>query len=270
METLLRWAGSKRQLLSKLRFYWTGGSTRYIEPFCGSACLFFNLEPTRAILGDLNADLISSYHALRNDPEQVYDCLETLPTDVQTYYQIRSIDSDGLTDIEKAARFLYLNRHCFNGIYRTNKSGQFNVPRGLNTKSTPLDYELVLQAANLLARAELINGDFSITLGKVDEGDFVYLDPPYAVAGRKIFSEYHPDAFSIEDLARLAEHLQLIHTKGAAFVISYADSKEARNLLSSWRTKRVRTRRHVAGFAGNRRSAYELIATNIEEASYAE
>jgi DNA adenine methylase len=106
--------------------------------------------------------------------------------------------------------------------------------------------------------------DFSKTLGKVKRGDFVYLDPPYAVSGRKIFVEYHPDSFGIGDLLRLSRMLDELHKKGVIFVISYADSREARELLSQWNPRRVRTRRQVAGFSSDRRTAYELLATNLE------
>jgi DNA adenine methylase len=104
--------------------------------------------------------------------------------------------------------------------------------------------------------------DFAETLKRVKIGDFVYLDPPFAVSDRKIFSEYQPNAFGVGDLKRLGTSLNEIHEKGATFLISYADSREARELLAPWNPKRIRTRRHIAGFAGDRRSAYELIASN--------
>lgn len=270
MDTILRWAGSKRQLLSKLKEFWPGGKTRYVEPFCGSACLFFNLEPEQAILGDLNSGLIATYETLRQDAGGVCEYLHKLPEDEETYYQIRELDPSDLDNVEQAVRFLYLNRHCFNGIYRTNRGGKFNVPRGRRAKSVPIDFERIVDAAILLRRVTLINGDFIATLDQVKEGDFVYLDPPYAVSDRKIFAEYHPDTFSVDDLVRLAEGLRLIHEKGATFVISYADCREARQLLTPWNPKRVRARRHIAGFAGDRRHAYEIIATNLEDLAYAQ
>jgi DNA adenine methylase len=265
METILRWAGSKRQLLSKLKAYWTGGETRYVEPFCGSACFFFDLEPKRAILGDLNSELITAYRALKKDVHSVCEHLRRLPKGKRAYYKIRAIDPLGLDEPERAARFLYLNRYCFNGIYRTNRLGHFNVPRGSRAKKIDFDYERIGDAAKLLSRVTLLNNDFANTLERVKQGDFVYLDPPYAVSDRKIFAEYHQNSFSVNDLDRLGEMLNEINEKGATFVISYADSREARELLAAWKPKRVRTRRHVAGFAGDRRSAYELIASNLEE-----
>lgn len=269
MNSIIRWAGSKRQLLSKLKAFWPGGQTRYVEPFCGSACLFFDLEPHDAILGDLNSELITTFEALRKDTGAVCDYLRNLPEGEETYYQMRSIDPEDLNETEKAARFLYLNRHCFNGIYRTNRAGKFNVPCGRRAKKVAIDFDQIVEAARLLERATLINSDFSTTLGHVDRGDFVYLDPPYAVSDRKIFAEYHQNTFSVNDLERLSNNLNEMHEKGATFVISYADSREARELLAPWNPKRVRTRRNVAGFAHDRRNAFELLATNLEELSYA-
>jgi DNA adenine methylase len=164
-----------------------------------------------------------------------------------------------------AARFLYLNQHCFNGIYRTNKNGNFNVPYSLPKTKRRIDTDRFFVAAALLNRVTLLAGDFESTLRRVERGDFVYLDPPYAVDDRRIFAEYHPDTFQTTDLKRLKLCLESINEKGASFVISYADSREARAALAPWRPKRVRTRRHIAGFADNRRTAFELIASNLPE-----
>jgi DNA adenine methylase len=270
METILRWAGSKRQLLSKLKSHWPGGKSRYVEPFCGSACLFFDLEPHCAILGDLNSELIATYEALRRNARHVCEYLASLPHREDTYYQIRACDPDDLNETERAVRFLFLNGHCFNGIYRTNQKGEFNVPYGAKTKTLGFNYEQICRAAELLGHATLINGDFATTLNCVGPGDFVYLDPPYVVSDRRIFAQYHKDTFSASDLERLGESLRELNEMGATFVISYADSREARTLLAPWRPNRVRTRRHVAGFAGDRRIAYELMATNSDVFCYAQ
>lgn len=270
IQPIIRWAGSKKQLLGKLKPYWRSDFSRYVEPFCGSACLFFDLEPRAAVLGDLNPELITTYRALRRDPGLVCECLRRIPVTERDYYRVRAIDPKPLSEAEAAARFLYLNRNCFNGIYRTNRSGRFNVPYGPPKSGAEFSCHRIMEAAKLLARAELIHGDFAETLSHVQAKDFVYLDPPYAVEDRRIFSEYHHQSFSIDDLGRLDEHLQEIDRLGATFVISYADSKEARSLLRRWKPKRVRTRRHIAGFAANRRHAYELIASNQENIPHAE
>jgi DNA adenine methylase len=139
------------------------------------------------------------------------------------------------------------------------------VPYGPPRSGNGFDFNRIHLAATLLRRSVLVAGDFAMTLRHVERNDFVYLDPPYAVANRRIFSQYHESPFGVTDLARLGAHLETIDKVGAHFVISYADSREARKLLAGWKPRRVRTQRHIAGFAGDRRYAYEIIATNIRD-----
>src|SRR5258708_7755717 len=126
----LRWAGSKRQLVKTLSSYWDDTFGRYVEPFAGSACLFFHVQPSRAILGDQNEELIATYKEIKCRPEYVAKRLRLLKKSKTTYYRIRKQSVRGLSSIEQAARFIYLNRCCFNGLYRTNLKGEFNVPYG--------------------------------------------------------------------------------------------------------------------------------------------
>lgn len=264
MKTPLRWAGSKKALLPTLRKYWDDGWKRYVEPFCGSACFFFDVEPQEALLGDINAELIGAYRAIRTDPGRVVEALKRLRPNEATYYRVRAIDPFTLSHVELAARFLFLNRYCFNGIYRTNLNGKFNVPYSHPKKPVKVEIEAILNAASLLRGASLMEGDFELVLNEVERDDFVYLDPPYAVASRRVFAEYHPNGFSEKDLKRLEQALIEIDRRGAKFVLSYADSAEGRRLAKNWNWKRIRARRNVAGFAGDRRSAYEVLASNME------
>jgi DNA adenine methylase len=262
MKPPFRWAGSKKQLVRRLASYWNGG--RYIEPFAGSACLFFEIEPRRGILGDLNWELFCTLHTLQTKARRVLDVLSTLPRGKRAYYSIRKWEPKRMRSHEVAARFLYLNRYCFNGLYRTNMSGRFNVPYCPPERSVIFDEKSILQAARLLRHAEILHGDFENTLSKARHGDFVYLDPPYAVSARRVFSEYMPGSFGAHDLSRLGSSLSALDKKGVSFVITYADSLEARKLLRAWSPIRIQTRRNIAGFTGNRRISYELLATNCK------
>lgn len=261
MRSPVRWAGSKRQMLGLLRGYWRNDAT-YIEPFAGSACLFFDLEPNRAIIGDLNGDLINSYRFLRDDPESTLAELRTLRPDKEHYYEARGQSPQDLAGAEAAARFFFLNRHCFNGLYRTNLKGEFNVPFGMTRGAPPLDESLLLSASRLLSRAQLINADFEVTLDKAHCGDFVYLDPPYVSSADKVFSEYLPNSFTDRDLIRLQDCLEELDRRGVTFVVTYSECIEARKFMAKWKPKRWRARRHIAGFAAHRRFSFELIATN--------
>lgn len=263
MEAFLRWAGSKKQLLPKLKPYWRQGRrTTYIEPFAGSSVLFFCLQPTTAVLGDLNEELIGTLRSVQAFPIRVIECLQRYPRGKRAYYDLRSTDPQSLTEVERAARFIYLNHYCFNGLYRTNRNGEFNVPLGRHKGPHSLDVDLIWQAAEQLQRAMLVNGDFEDTLRYAGAGDFVYLDPPYALDARRTFTEYHPLSFSTADLARLAIALEELDDKGATFVLSYANCAEAREIGANWYVRRVWARRNIAGFSGDRKGVTELLISN--------
>jgi DNA adenine methylase len=260
---IFRWAGSKRKVLPILASYWKSSFSRYVEPFAGSAALFFQLQPSRAVLGDINQELISTYEVIRDRPDDVHTAASKIPRNEHEYYRIRGRDVSNLTAFSRAVRFVYLNRHCFNGIYRTNAAGLFNVPFAHNKPGTIPPVENFRRCATLLHRASLKCGDFGQILSTVKANDFVYLDPPYAVETRRVFRQYDRREFLTRDLERLTEHLRNIDLRGASFVVSYADCREARELLSDWKMRRIRVRRNVAGFAANRRIATELLVTNI-------
>lgn len=258
----LRWAGSKRKQLARLSAFWSDSHAGYVEPFAGSACLFFAIGPTAAVLGDTNRELIELYKVVRDEPERLYRRLCRIKRDLETYQRWRSIEPRSLDRETRALRFIYLNRNCFNGIYRTNVDGQFNVPMGKLPGAYFTKTDL-LECSRLLRRAMLVTGDFTKTLEHVKAGDLVYLDPPYAVNSRRIFREYGMRPFDVGDIPRLAKCLSEIYQAGADFLVSYADCSEARTLADQWNAVRLPVRRHVAGFAGARKKAYEWLVTNL-------
>ncbi len=260
----LRWAGSKRKQIPTLLEYWNDDYGRYIEPFAGSACLFLAIGPTAALLSDKNTELIEVFKVVRDRPIEVYEGVDALPRTSTQYYALRKVSPRSLSRIDRAIRFIYLNRNCFNGIYRTNSNGQFNVPFASSRAGKFVNRNEFLAAAKLLKRAVLEDCDFGRTLRRVRSGDFVYLDPPYAVESRRIFREYGAKAFGQRDLERMQRHLRTIHQKKATFLVSYADCREARSVASEWNVRRMRVRRNVAGFTDSRRAAYELLISNVE------
>lgn len=265
MRNVLRWAGSKRQLLPTLASYWMQSELRYVEPFAGSAALFFHLRPERALLGDINGDLIGFYNAVKLNPKLVYDIASQIAPQKETYYQIRKNFTAEADPITRAAYFLYLNRYCFNGIYRTNMKGEFNVPfSGSKTGNLP-SWPVFAQSVDQLDKATIERRDFEeLLLENVNSGDFIYLDPPYAVSSHRVFSEYGSNSFSLNDLPRLQRTLVELDSRGARFVLSYAFSKESQKYFGEWKNRRVICQRNVAGFTGSRRKAVETIVTNFE------
>jgi len=257
----LRWAGSKRKQVTRLASFWTPEHKRYVEPFAGSACLFFELAPKAAVLGDTNSELIEVYRVVRDEPERLYRRLCRIGRNLTTYRRWRSINPRSLDRETRALRFLYLNRNCFNGIYRTNTDGHFNVPMGRRTGEYFSKDDLVA-CSRMLTTTTLVAGDFVKTLERVRAGDFVYLDPPYAVTSRRIFRQYGKKTFDTTDIPRFSDSLDAITAKGADFLVSYADCAEARALAAEWHAVRLPVRRHVAGFAGARKNAYEWLISN--------
>jgi DNA adenine methylase len=263
LRPMLRWAGSKRRQLFRLNQFWGPEYSRYVEPFVGSACLFFDLAPGSAILGDINEELILFYETVRSSPEELYSRLCRLPRDPETFQRWRKKAPISLDAKTRALRFLYLNRNCFNGIYRTNSRGGFNVPFGYGSGDYP-SREAFMICATRLRKAKLVNGDFGKTMALVKKGDFVYIDPPFAVQSRRVFREYAKKSFSTADIGRLTSRLSWIDQQGAHFLVSYADCAEARQIAADWNALRFRIRRNIAGFADQRRNAFEWLITNVE------
>jgi DNA adenine methylase len=262
-QPFLRWAGSKRKLLPKLKPFWTKNHKRYIEPFAGSACLFFALKPPKAILGDLNPELISTYIEIKYRLSAVLKELATLPPwNKKEYMRLRSLDTLKMNPHARAARFIYLNRFCFNGIYRTNLNGQFNVPySGDGCGAVPQD-DVFQLCSRRLRGARFINGDFERVLSLAEKGDLVYMDPPYAVRARRVFREYDPSTFTHEDIARLRKWMMRLDKKGVDFVVSYAQSEEAEILRKGFAFETISVRRNIAGFAANRKMTKEVLISN--------
>ncbi len=260
----LRWAGSKRRLLPILQNFWTPRHKRYVEPFAGSACLFFAIKPPKAILGDLNPELIATYLQVKYRVAAVLKELKKLkPTSKREYKRLRSIDIAMMSPPARAARFIYLNRFCFNGIYRTNLLGQFNVPySGDRCGNIPRD-DAFKKCSRRLRYARFVNGDFENVLQHAVKGDLIYMDPPYAVRARRIFREYDPSTFSHTDIARLRSWMEKLNSARIDFVVSYAESDEADVLRKGFSYQTVSVRRHIAGFAAHRALTNELLISNI-------
>jgi len=265
---VLRWAGSKRKLIPRLSAFWNDKMySRYVEPFAGSCSLFFALAPECAMLADKNPELIEAYEVLRDRADELYREVASRSSSSDAYYRIRGLRPQRMSSLKRAARFIYLNRHCFNGIYRTNRDGHFNVPYATSRAGALPTLEDFRACASQLSKAQLRNWDFGTTLRYVRANDFVYLDPPYAVTSRRVFRAYGPRDFQIGDLERLFGHLERIEKLGAKFLLSYADCKEVRFLARHWETSRVAVRRNIAGFVASRRRAYEVLVTNMQMAS---
>ncbi len=261
MNSPIRWAGSKRRLLPEILNQMPERYSRYMEPFCGSLCLYFKLPSVPAVVSDINPELMHFYKMLRWRPKVLAQHLSKWDLQEETYYGVRSLSPHELTPETRAARFLYLNRLCFNGVYRTNASGQFNVPRGTRVPPMPEVTELSRWGARLRP-ATLLVSDFAETLSMAKKGDFIYLDPPYAGRAVRNRGEYGPGSFSVEDIQRFHACVSSASRKGARILISYADVPVIRDAFDGWNVSSLVVPRNVSGFAYGRGQAGEVFLRN--------
>jgi DNA adenine methylase len=245
-----------------LKAHWHPSYARYIEPFAGSAALFFAITPSRAVLADINRELILAYAQVREDLQSVLRALSRMPKSKDLYLALRSQDPSSLPLARRAARFIYLNRFSFNGLYRTNRSGAFNVPYGGEKCGNLPSTQLLTSCSLQLQQARVHCADFEDTLNGAREGDFVYIDPPFSVSGKRVFNEYSATAFGEDQVDRLRSLLLRLEARGAAFLLSYADSNEARALARGFHAEAHTVRRSIAGFAQQRAPTTELLIFN--------
>lgn len=260
----LRWAGSKRKSIGALTSKFPQQFSKYVEPFAGSACIAFHLKPSNIALGDLNPRLIEFYSHLRDSPSDLYEIYISLESSPVKYYDVREIYNREPSSIARAAHFLYLNRHCFNGIYRVNAKGHFNVPWGGDKVGAPLSRDDLMIASSVLEGAAIECSDFEDFIGKhIVKGAVIYIDPPYARNEERVFREYHENSFATSDWSRLVKVLKDIDKAGAHFLLSYAGDAELMAQLEEWNAGFLDVTRNVGGFKATRRKYREFMATNL-------
>lgn len=263
IEPFLKWPGGKRWLTSRHLNLFPRTYGKYIEPFLGGGAVFFALSPEEAFLSDTNAELVNTYNRIKNDRLMVEKSLAKFHTkhDAEFYYQVR--DKNPTDPIARAVRFLYLNRTCFNGIYRVNKDGAFNVPIGTKDAVSFEDGYLE-KVAGALKNARVRTQDFAKAIGKANKNDFVFIDPPYTVMhNNNGFVKYNARLFSWTDQARLAEAIKAASKRGALIMMSNAAHTSVKALYDGFGTHHTLTRSSVlAGEPSHRRNATELLVTN--------
>lgn len=273
VKPVLKWAGGKRQLLEPILSFversFPDRIEKYYEPFAGGAAVFFALVARgkfqQAKLTDMNADLIRVYTELRDNVESVVTELEKLAAlelSKETYYLVREkvrAKRPG-KDAARAARLIYLNRTGYNGLYRVNSSGEFNVPYGSYKNPRILDRPRLMAAAQALQGVELAVEDFESSCQKAKRGDFVYFDPPYVpVSKTASFAAYHSVAFTSAEHARLAETFARLTKRGVKTLLSNSDTPETRELYRAFDTRTVQATRAINSNASRRGSVPELL-----------
>jgi len=270
---ILKWAGGKRKLLDQIKPHLSADidRRRYIEPFFGGGALFFDLEPQRALLNDLNAELVTTYLAVQQDVEGVIERLRRLleaPMCRETFEAHRRIYNNTRCSIAgRAALLLYLNKTCFNGLYRVNKSGEFNVPFGKYKNPKVLDESALRLAHNALQGARIESMDYkSLVLCEARAGDFIYFDPPYApVSETSSFVTYTKEAFGWTEQRQLFDVFEELHSRGCKLMISNSYTPELLKLWTStpYSVCRTISAPRAINSKGDKRGAVkELLVTN--------
>jgi DNA adenine methylase len=259
--SILRWSGSKAKLIPALMNLAPAKYERYIEPFAGSASLYFELLPLQAIVADVNPCVIDVYQAIKSDASGVADMLDSIPRTREAYYSLRALTPDSLTLEQRAARLIFLMKACFNGVYRTNRLGQFNVPMGDKIYALPTRQEL-LAMQNAMTGTSFINGDFGSTLAQSRPDDWIYLDPPYRKEGR-YRGEYGYNAeFTSDRLVAFVKQVKKLGRAGRLITISYSHDNDLIDALKGWNVTEVSAKRTVSGKLSKRETVTELIFTN--------
>jgi DNA adenine methylase len=256
----LRWAGGKRWLVHRYAHALPSNFRTYYEPFLGSGAVFFHLRPQRAVLADVNPELINVYRAIRDKPALLRRYLQRHQRlhSKKHYYRVRQ--RDAISETSKAARTLYLNRTCWNGLYRVNRQGKFNVPVGTKTVvALPTDDFLTIADA-LSPKVELAVSDFEPIIARAGKGDFVYVDPPYTVAHNYIgFIKYNEQIFSWADQVRLRETIDRAVARGAKVLVSNANHSSVIELYRDFNRQTLERRGVMAAKNIHRRNFEELL-----------
>lgn len=268
VKPFIKWAGGKRNLLAQYRPYLPARARirRYFEPFLGGGAVFFSLQIQPAFLFDTNSWLIETYQVVRDQVEDLIVTLQQHQSDKAYYYHIRAQDPKELTRIERAARFIYLNRTCYNGLYRVNSRGQFNVPFGRYKNPIICDTRNLRAASRALQGTKLEVADFEHVANLAEPGDLVYFDPPYApLSTTANFTGYTKDGFSQKDQERLAALFHRLHEQGCFVMLSNSSAPVIYDLYqgSGYNVIEIKARRAINSVPGKRGRVRELLITNV-------
>jgi len=259
---ILKWAGGKQQLLPQLLSRVPGKFNKYIEPFIGGGALFFALKPGNAIISDSNPDLIHVYQTVATHPDELIRLLDSFKTDKNSFYEIRSQETSSLSPIERAARMIYLNRTCFNGLFRVNKNGQFNVPYGEYKNPKVCFPSELLAASKLLGHSTILYSDYKDVLAQYAQpGDFIYMDPPYLpVSKYSDFKRYTKEQFYEEDHVELAAEVNRLHELGCHVLLTNSNHPLVYDLYEGFNIEVFKTQRKISKDTKNRTGEDVLIS----------
>jgi DNA adenine methylase len=259
----LKWAGGKGRLLGQYEALFPKRYSRYFEPFVGAGAVFFHLAPKKALISDTNPDLIACYQVIRDELPALVELLRMYRHDRDFYYHVRELDPANLSAVQRAARMIFLNKTCFNGLWRVNRRGQFNVPFGDYKNPKILDEDNLHAVSIALQSVEIQLRPFDGVVEQARRGDFIYMDPPYhPVSATSSFTSYGADDFRPDDQRRLADAFRALDAKGAKVMLSNSDTPFIRELYEGYRIEQVWCRRAINRDASKRGAISEVVVLN--------
>ena len=271
LSPMLKWVGGKRQLLSEIVPMIDNKCSTYVEPFVGGGAVLFRLQPQKAVINDYNQELINVYRTVRDHLDDLIEVLQihAKKNTSDYYYEVRALDREDsfkkMSDIEKAARIIYLNKTCYNGLYRVNSLGQFNSPYG-RYKNPKIVNEPVLRAISKYFNSneiKILNGDYKEALKNLDVSSFVYLDPPYMpISSSSSFTGYTEGGFGYERQIELKIECDKLTQQGIKFLQSNSDCEEIRELYKNYKIKTVQAKRSINSVAKKRGEINEVLIYN--------
>jgi len=269
---IVKWAGGKRQLLAEIMPLISKNCSTYVEPFIGGGAVFFELQPKKAIINDYNAELINVYLIIKNNSNELISELEIHERNNKEdyFYELRAADRSpeyaDMTNIQRAARIIYLNKTCYNGLYRVNAAGQFNSPYGKYKNPNIVNATIIRAMSNYLnkAKVDIKQGDYREALKGLRKGAFVYLDPPYMpISTSSSFTGYTESGFSYDEQVALKQQCDKLREKGISFLQSNSDCPEIRELYREYEIKTVQAKRSINSKANKRGEISEVLIYNV-------
>jgi DNA adenine methylase len=265
----LKWAGGKGQLISELLARLPQRYGRYFEPFLGGGALFFALQPAQGVLLDVNPELVNVYRVVRDELTALLSSLSGHVYDESYFYRMRAADRSAdfatWSPVEKASRFIYLNKTCYNGLYRVNSKGMFNVPFGYYRNPTICDVSNLTACSTALHDTTIDCGDFRQVEELATAGDFVYFDPPYApLTATSSFTSYAREGFGQDEQASLRDLCERLDAKGVRWMVSNSSAPVVFDLYKRYRIERVPATRAINSKGGKRGKVDEVIVRNYD------
>ena len=269
---VVKWVGGKRQILDQITKYVPETFSTYYEPFLGGGAVLFELQPKKAVVNDINNELMNIYEVIRDNVEELIEDLNKHKNDEDYFYKVRELDRDKqrynkMTPVEKASRIIFLNKTCYNGLFRVNKAGEYNAPFG-NYKNPNIVNETTLMAVSSYfnkAKIRFTCQDFAEVLKRSRKGAFVYLDPPYdPVSETASFTGYDKGGFDRDEQVRLKKTCDKLNKKGVKFLLSNSATDFIKDLYKDYKIEVIQAKRAINSRADKRGEVDEVLVMNFE------